>query len=508
VIHCAAFREQLIAKVEDLNSVLFTRIKKSMARTSRQIEVEVEQTLAVLENEKIRDIEELSEVKAFISRLPEARKRIGAIIKEVNQQISLLEEYQCRRTEEEVQQTWLSFSEPLKIPEAEGDCKLRLEELEKEFFVELRQMNEQLAREIEEVKLDFEILQGYEALQEHDTAANRCDLLEEKLERCLAIAEVSNRREGLFEVRGTDYAELGKLKDQFLPYSCLWGLARDYFYKINVWMKGPLVDVDRDQLTKDINDSSQKLQRLGKVDFKDRRAIALVAVDLRKLYDGFRPYLPLVCALRSPYLKTRHWNSIIDLKSPPLEVDSDLHQSLEDVIDKGAMQLVEEINEISHFAAREKKLEEQVQAMKDEWRNVKFELVPFKDTGTHLLHKPEPIWDLLDEHILKTMAIASSPYVKFLRSEVNYWKSTLVRVQEVLEEWGKLQRGWLYLQPIFTSPDIQVELPTVTAQFLGVDKVWRSTMLTALSNPLVLEACFQSRLMESFQSCNETLDRV
>ena len=35
-----------------------------------------------------------------------------------------------------------------------------------------------------------------------------------------------------------------------------------------------------------------------------------------------------------------------------------MHQSLEDLIDKGAMHLVEEINEISHFAAREKKLEE------------------------------------------------------------------------------------------------------------------------------------------------------
>jgi hypothetical protein len=36
----------------------------------------------------------------------------------------------------------MSFSEPLKIQEAEVDCKLRLEDLEKEFFVQLRQMND------------------------------------------------------------------------------------------------------------------------------------------------------------------------------------------------------------------------------------------------------------------------------------------------------------------------------------------------------------------------------
>ena len=99
--------------------MLFSRIKKSMTRTSKQIEVEVERILGILTNEKIRDIEELCEVKAFMRNLPETRKSIGAIIKEVNQQMTLLEEHQCRRTEEEVQRTWLSFSEPLKIPEAE-----------------------------------------------------------------------------------------------------------------------------------------------------------------------------------------------------------------------------------------------------------------------------------------------------------------------------------------------------------------------------------------------------
>jgi len=142
VIHCRGFRDQLAAKVDDLSTVLFNRIKKIISKTSTQIEAEVERILGVLNNEKVRDIEELSDVKTFIREMPEARRGIGSIIKEVNEQIALLEQYQCRRSEEEVQSTWLSFSEPLRIPEAEGDCKLRLEELEKDFFVQLREMNE------------------------------------------------------------------------------------------------------------------------------------------------------------------------------------------------------------------------------------------------------------------------------------------------------------------------------------------------------------------------------
>lgn len=135
-------------------------------------------------------------------------------------------------------------------------------------------------------------------------------------------------------------------------------LARDYHLKINLWTKGPLNGIDRDQLIKHIQESSVALQKLIRQDFKERRIIAQVAIDLRKLFDDFRPYLPLIFALRSPFLKPRHWQSIIHLREPYLELESDLHQTLEEIIDKGAMLYVEEINEISHYAGREKKLEE------------------------------------------------------------------------------------------------------------------------------------------------------
>jgi dynein heavy chain len=76
--------------------------------------------------------------------------------------------------------------------------------------------------------------------------------------------------------------------------------------------------------------------------------------------------------------------------------------------------------------------------MRDEWRHIKFDLNEFRDSGTYVLKGAEPIWDLLDEHIMKTMTIASSPYIKFLQYEVNTWKHNLIKVQEILEEWTKV----------------------------------------------------------------------
>lgn len=150
--------------------------------------------------------------------------------------------------------------------------------------------------------------------------------------------------------------------------------------------------------------------------------------ELRKFYEEFKPYLPLILALKNPSLKMRHWDNIQKLRTPPLEIDIDLHQSIQDLVEKGIMECIEDINEISDCSSRERKLEEAIAKMRDEWKHVKFELVSFRESGTCVLKGAEPIWDLLDEHIMKTMTISSSPYIKFLIHEVNYWKNTLIKV--------------------------------------------------------------------------------
>ena len=110
-------------------------------------------------------------------------------------------------------------------------------------------MIEKLQRDFEELKIDFEILQRSDDLRtDYDDAVIKCDNLYDKLDRAIEIAEITNRREALFNLQKSDFSELEIFKNKFLPFNTMWNLARDYFYKSGTWMNGPLGDIDRDKI--------------------------------------------------------------------------------------------------------------------------------------------------------------------------------------------------------------------------------------------------------------------
>lgn len=66
---------------------------------------------------------------------------------------------------------------------------------------------------------------------------------------------------------------------------------------------------------------------------------------------------------------------------------------------------------------------------------------------------------VLDDHLIKTITIRGSAFVKPIGSEVKEWFDTVNRMNMTLEEWTRVQIQWLYLMPLFSSENIVAQMP-------------------------------------------------
>ena len=164
--------------------------------------------------------------------------------------------------------------------------------------------------------------------------------------------------------------------------------------------------------------------------------------------------------------------------------------------------------DVGEKAAKEHHIEKSLAKMNADWVGCDFLLPPFKNTGTSYISGFEDAIQMLDEHIVNTQAMQFSPFKKPFEEEIEVWGAKLMLVSDTLEEWVKCQGQWMYLQPIFDSPDIMKQLPQETKRFKSVDSTWKQQINIAKTNASILFVCSKEGLKEKFVEANKNLEIV
>uniref|UniRef100_G3TQL9 Dynein axonemal heavy chain 1 n=1 Tax=Loxodonta africana TaxID=9785 RepID=G3TQL9_LOXAF len=335
--------------------------------------------------------------------------------------------------------------------------------------------------------------------------ANEVRRVKKQLKDCQQLAILYNNRERIFGTPITNYDKLSRMVKEFQPYLDLWTTASDWLRWSESWMNDPLSAIDAEQLEKNVIESFKTMHKCVK-QFKDIPACQEVALDIRARIEEFKPYIPLIQGLRNPGMRNRHWEMLsneININVRPkanLTFSRCLEMNLQDHI--------ESISKVAEVAGKEYAIEQALDKMEKEWATILFNVLPYKETETYILKSPDEASQLLDDHIVMTQSMSFSPYKKPFEQRINSWENKLKLTQEVLEEWLICQRAWLYLEPIFSSEDINRQLPVESKRYQTMERIWRKIMKNAYENREVINVCADQRLLDSLRDCNKLLDLV
>ncbi|CDI85223.1 hypothetical protein EPH_0053350 [Eimeria praecox] len=507
-VGCEDIKSSLKSTVRSVSQLLLDVLAKRFRDQCKQTLEEFKQ-IAITLKQQPTGIEELTELREFMDDTPAKLEALAVDIKAVLHTFDVLESFKYRLLVEDHNLRWKLYGSPAEILELSNEVASSLVKERARFLDDMLVQQCEFAATIADLS---DVVAGFANFTDMSKLSEVYDsvlAVGERIEMSIQQAKLFNHRERLFGRDVTDYTSLTKIQKEFEPFSTLWLTAYQWSVMRNSIYTASFASLSGAEIEKQVYGGIKALKRVEKI-LQERGlpdVLAKASQVTNELVE-FKPLVPIIVSLRTDGMRERHWNKLFERIGEP-QLDDGASLTLSALLDKGIAECTDFVVELGELATKESYLEKALQAMKTEWERIKFDFPEtYKDTDTYILKGTEEIVALLDEHIMTTQGLQFSIYKKPLEKEIDEWANLIMTASETLDEWLKCQRAWLYLQPIFHSPDIPKQLPAETKRFFTVDTAWRVLMRHTYEEPLVLTACSTPGLLDKLRENNRLLERV
>ncbi|XP_060604387.1 dynein axonemal heavy chain 1-like isoform X2 [Ruditapes philippinarum] len=503
-INTDSVRQNLSKKRKNLSNAVLEYLAKHLRK---QADEACEEFKAISRKlyDKCNCIEELSDMREWMKSIPEKLKEHQDLIDKAMDDYELIEDFYYNLSTDDFNLKWTAIGWPHKIEVQMEQTYNQLEEDEERFRKLQTSDQANFNDRLDTLQMVVAGMAAHSDISKGHEIANEVRRVAKQLKEAQGLAGTYNNRERLFGMPVTNYDKLGKLVKDFEPFRNLWVTTSDWMRWHESWMNDPLTSINAEELEKNVNEAYKTMHKSVKV-FNDIPSVQQVAQEIKGMIEEFKPFIPLIQGLRNPGMRSRHWDQLSNelgfsvVPKANLTFSKCLEMNLNDHI--------QTIAKVAEVAGKEYSIEQALDKMEKEWDPVQFEIMAYKETGTYILRSSEDTSQLLDDHIVMTQSMSFSPYKKPFEERINNWENKLTTTQDVLDEWLNCQRAWLYLEPIFSSEDINRQLPVESKRYATMERMWRKIMKNAKENPQVISLCPDSRLLDNLKECNKLLEQV
>ena len=510
-VHCFEAKGILAKKADALHAQLVEAVVGDNREHMNDICHEYQEVVNTLIEEPT-DSAELRALQEYSMKSVDTLSRLlDEYLGQVYERVRFLLEQQFRISKEDLQLFYTTYNWPNNV----RTYMARSQEIQQarkrhlEMVVEGQQ--EQLSREMINLEKKVEKIAdaGSLAPPEVQSIYRRIVGVKESLEAAQLEVDNISQQEELLQMPITDNdSKLTEITAALKPLEELWRIAKEWVEKIQMWQESPLADVDAEdaerkavELGSSLGKVIKALEKKGETRATPKRAGKMLQQEVKIFEEEQTPLMKLVC---TNGIKERHWGQIKKITHLDFEVTPSTNMI--QMLDIGLQHYVGVIEDTCVAASKENALDKGMDKMEEMWKEMKFETKEWR--GSRILAGIDEIQQELDDQIVKTQAMRGSRFIKPFLERINEWEKTLTNLQDIMDNWLKVQAAWLYLEPIFSSDDIMRQMPTEAKLFITVNNTWKESMADTFKDPGVINVARRPGLLEGLLDANSKLDTI
>jgi dynein heavy chain len=503
-------KSYLLTKIESILETIYTTLIEDLENDIKFLIAFFEHMKNIVE-QTCGTIDKVAEVRDYIVNSDQHLKNLSEQILLVKTKHDKLSDLYFPMSEELMNSYCSLFMWPSFLRKFFGSRSHELQQANEVLMKEMEKDKEVLIQEVAEFSNEFV---GFKTMglssesiesNDFDKIAAAAAELKKKLMEAKEKTDIINRRENILGQEKSEYNELNTLLEDSKPYFDLWELATDLRSSLPIWMESSINQLDVNNMYNNVGNWFKTLGRLEERFAREKEQLYVVRL-LNNDLENFKEYLPLVTALSTSGLRDRHWNELRDkLKiyiTPDLNIS--LSMLIEQGLHKGEKLLV--LTEIAERANKEMTIEKTLDSLDHDWARRKVDLISYKRTW--LLTSAEETQMQVDDCVMKVQNLLSSPFVLPFKDRISHWERQLKTLAELLNEWMRMQKYWVYLEPIFSSSDIAQYMATESKIFNGMDFDYRRMVQLIADNKTILACAHNDMFLKFFASSNEDCERL